>query len=759
MRQGKYEDALSLLNVRLPVSAAHTDAAVWQKLTQGTSLGYLERYSEAEAALDQAGKLAPILRPELQGEVLLRKGTLASLQWDLGGAQSLFRSSLQFAKQSSDPFLEASALGSLGVSAARMEHHDESIDWNEQALRLNHSQGWLGLASKAEGNLGWSYFELGDFSNALIQYETAEKEAVRAGLDHERVLWLTNSAVVHYELHDYAAAREEADKALQLALKLGDPADVIECFQNSALIAIHNSQYQSAGHDLEEATRFGKETPDVRRDMYTALLSAHLSTRIGNYPKAEPIYSSIAADPHAAAYLRWESLVGLAQIYAAQGKAKDAERKFEEAIEAIAKARKELEREDLRFGFLSSAIRFYDQYVNFLIAQNRPVDALKVADLSRAQTLEIGLTAWTIGKDGAESSESTANKLTRQIQPQEIARKFGATLLYYWLGEEKSHLWVITPKKTQCFLLPPRAELSMDVDSYRETILKDPRDPLEFGNKFGKRLYQQLIRPAEKLVPKNSRVIILADDKLDSLNFETLIVSDPNPHYWIEDATISIANSLSLLSRTRHVPPPKSPNLLLFGDPVPPSKEFPRLADAEKETAAVKQYFPEARRRLFLQHDARASNYLSSDPGKYSYLHFGTHGIASLTRPLESAIILTREGDSFKLYARDIVKHPLNAFLVSVSACDGAGKRNFAGEGLIGLSWAFLRAGAHNVVASLWEVSTASTPQIMDGLYKGLNEGEDPAAALRDAKLSLIRSSQPYQRPFYWAPFQLYTGS
>ncbi len=195
--------------------------------------------------------------------------------------------------------------------------------------------------------------------------------------------------------------------------------------------------------------------------------------------------------------------------------------------------------------------------------------------------------------------------MTEPLHPQEIAAKLGATLLFYWLGEEKSHLWVITPTKTQCFSLPPRAELATAVDSYRETILKDPRDPLESGgNKSGKKLYEQLIRPAEKLVPKNSRVIILADDKLNSLNFETLIVSDPKPHYWIEDATISIANSLSLLSRTRNVPPPKSANLLLFADPVPPSKEFPRLADAEMETAAVKQYFPETRRHLFLQQDA-----------------------------------------------------------------------------------------------------------------------------------------------------------
>ena len=121
---------------------------------------------------------------------------------------------------------------------------------------------------------------------------------------------------------------------------------------------------------------------------------------------------------------------------------------------------------------------------------------------------------------------------------------------------------------------------------------------------------------------------------------------------------------------------------------------------------------------------------------------------------------LSRDGDSCKLVPRDLLRRPLNAYLVSISTCDGAGQRNFAGEGLIGLSWGFLRAGARHVIAALWEVSTASTPQIMDELYKGLNEGKTPAEALRNAKLSLIHSkTKAYQRPFYWAPFQLYLGS
>jgi CHAT domain-containing protein len=69
-----------------------------------------------------------------------------------------------------------------------------------------------------------------------------------------------------------------------------------------------------------------------------------------------------------------------------------------------------------------------------------------------------------------------------------------------------------------------------------------------------------------------------------------------------------------------------------------------------------------------------------------------------------------------------------------------------------------LRAGARNVIAALWEANDVSTPKLMDVMYDGINRGEEPAMALREAKLALLHSASVYRRPFYWAPFQLYVG-
>jgi CHAT domain-containing protein len=63
------------------------------------------------------------------------------------------------------------------------------------------------------------------------------------------------------------------------------------------------------------------------------------------------------------------------------------------------------------------------------------------------------------------------------------------------------------------------------------------------------------------------------------------------------------------------------------------------------------------------------------------------------------------------------------------------------------------------VIGALWEVNDASTPLLMDRLYGELAAGNSPDAALRAAKLSLIRSAGVYRKPLYWGGFQLYAGS
>ena len=278
---------------------------------------------------------------------------------------------------------------------------------------------------------------------------------------------------------------------------------------------------------------------------------------------------------------------------------------------------------------------------------------------------------------------------------------------------------------------------------------------------FIERINQDDIGPHATLGEKGSSVIVN--------NFETLIVDGPKPHYWIEDAQVTNASSLRVLAasfnRANARETKRSGRLLLIGDSVAPGREYPELPRAGQQMANVAKHFPASQKQIYDRTQATPAAYLAGSPEKFSYIHFVAHGTASRLSPLDSAIVLSKSADeteSFKLYARDIVQnsaqHPLHADLVTISACYSAGERAYSGEGLVGLAWAFLRAGAHNVIAGLWDVTDASTEQLMDRFYDELEKGATPDAALRAAKLVLLRGSQ-FHNPFYWAPFQLYTGS
>jgi CHAT domain-containing protein len=245
-----------------------------------------------------------------------------------------------------------------------------------------------------------------------------------------------------------------------------------------------------------------------------------------------------------------------------------------------------------------------------------------------------------------------------------------------------------------------------------------------------------------------------------------------------------------------------------MGDAISPDANYPQLAYASTEMQEIEKHFAAGERTVYAREQAAPEAYLRSNLSQYAYIHFVSHGVASQTDPLDSAIILSKGGlpkggaalagiakdvalqagmlrgedspdgplrdgsasqdaggdagrqgedQSFKLYAREIMQHPIDARLVTISACYGNGTRVYVGEGLVGLSWAFLHAGAHNAIGALWEASDRSTAILMDALYKGLAAGEAPGVALRNAQLELLHAKTNFHKPFYWAPFQIYT--
>ena len=748
--RGASAEALRLLRDELPVSLAKSETTVRKKMVSGLAHEYMQQFDGAKEDLQEAESLARTFQPKLLGDVEQSKGLLEVDRGNYAAADADFRAALSIAQERKQPFLEATALGALGNSAMSQERFDAAIDWYKKALALAQSVGSKSSMAKALGNMGWSSFELGDFENALTLYQQGVETSQRSGLIADRIYWLTGVAKSQFALRNYAAAEEGLGQALELAEKQDDKRILTECLNDLSVLELGTGRTELAQKHNEEATYIEQAGLDQSGVLYTRLLQARILAMNRQFSQAERGFHDVIQDQNADQALQGEAQAHLAKLYEDENFPAKAEREFIHSLKTIQMARTSVHEEEFRLSFLSSGIAFYSDYVDFLVSRGRAEDALKVAELSRARTLEEGL-----------GTSAQAEKIAlRSFRPEQIAQRLKATLLFYWLGEKQSHLWVVTPTKRAHLPLPNSREIDPVVKSYREALL-GMRDPLETANPAGQKLYSMLVEPAKKLIPQGSRVIVLPDGSLYGLNFETLIVAEPEPHYWIEDVTLTTGSSLTLLASAAARPAPKENNLFLVGDTLQPNADFPQLPQAPAEMKNIEKYFPGSRRRVLSGDQATPATYLASQPEKFAYLHFVTHGIASRARPLESAVILSKEKDedSYKLYAREIVKRRLSAYLVTISACNGAGTRTYSGEGLVGLSWAFVRAGAHNVISALWEVSDTSTPQLMDKLYSGLSQGKDPALALRAAKLSLLRSDSVYKKPFYWAPFQLYAGT
>jgi CHAT domain-containing protein len=177
------------------------------------------------------------------------------------------------------------------------------------------------------------------------------------------------------------------------------------------------------------------------------------------------------------------------------------------------------------------------------------------------------------------------------------------------------------------------------------------------------------------------------------------------------------------------------------------------------EVNGIAALFPPAERRVFLGAAASEQNVKAEPLGRYRYVHFAAHALVDEEHPARSGIVLSSAAGSKEdgaLQMGEVMRLKLNADLVALSACRTGLGRLLTGEGIIGLTRAFLYAGAESVTVSLWNVNDIATSTLMKAFYKNLKQGLAKDDALRRAKLELIRGPQAaWRHPYYWAAFVL----
>lgn len=760
--QQRNDEALTLLSSE-PGAPSSGDTAVQLQRMEAVAYALTRNFPEAQNRLANADRLCAASDTPACSSVLLVRAWVEGQFGHFESARKLLEQGRISARKNGNQFLEASALVNLGWTALQMGHLDEVLDLGNDAFKIAAPRDFAGVAQKALGNMGWAYYRLGDREKAAEKFSGAKARAEELGDVSDELKWILDNGYVHLDNRDYAAAERSFRQSLDLAEKLPSREDTVNALQSLAFLCEQTGRLDEAKRYADKALNMAEADKNGRDIVYARLVQGRVSARLHDTELAKSNFTFVAESKNTPVFLKWEAERSMARLYEDENQTASAESEYRAALNTFETARSELKHEDSRLPFLSNASHIYDDYVHFLVAQGKTGEALRVADYSRGRTLAEGLGL-------LEKSETSFKPAA--LDASSIAQRADGVILFYWLGEKQSHLWAVTPQKMSFFTLPPGAEIDAAVARYREA-LAGPQDVLASADRDGQSLYRTLIAPAQALLKKDAKVFIIPDGTLNNLNFETLLVSKEKPsetkppdanssqaklHYWIEDVTIANASSLRVLDAARPNKEKRGRNLLLVGNSVAPNDKYPQLAKAADQMETVAHRFPAAEEKILTGHAATPPAYLASNPERFSYIHFVAHGMASRLSPLDSAIVLSKssaEDESFKLYARDIIGHPLRAELVTISACYSSGERSYSGEGLVGLSWAFLRAGAHNVIAALWEATDNSTEPLMDKFYDELQKGKSPDAALRAAKLSLLHNSA-FHNPFYWAPFQLY---
>lgn len=355
-------------------------------------------------------------------------------------------------------------------------------------------------------------------------------------------------------------------------------------------------------------------------------------------------------------------------------------------------------------------------------------------------------------------------------------------LLEYLLGEENSFAFLATSTELRAVRLPPSAEIRKLVRDYLKFF--DLRGGKSFkAEKGSRRLYDLLVGPFHNSLIRGVRkIIIVPDDDLFSLPFETLIRSQEagagragkgersSGRFLIENYEVSYAPSASVACYLKARKKGRVPEMEWlgvaqaraggFGSYFSGSQgELADLPNAGREVKVISRLMAKNKRTLLLDEEADEERFKGLDLGSYRIIHLATHGVFNEDQWWRSVLLVGRRKsgseDGF-LNLLDIYALKLNAGLVVLSACStGRGKREMA-EGIFGLSGAFLYAGAGAVLVSLWNIADRSTAELMEKFYGHLRAGKAVAEALRLAKVAMIRSG--YLNPRHWGGFILIGG-
>jgi hypothetical protein len=537
-------------------------------------------------------------------------------------------------------------------------------------------------------------------------------------------------------------------------------------------------------------------------------LYAHLrlaDLRLADLPQAEthllaaqPLVGSLGL-PHL--HYRWAQRLG--RLRRRQGRDTEAQELLEAAIADIEQLRSTLAQETLRASFLQDKVIAYDELVQLFLARGELQAAFAVTEQAKSRALVDLMNGVVTAQITAQSdllqqlqqlqadlnalynellnTDSEGQRKIRLVDIQakvaQLEQEIGrlqlraiasgltidpfavspdaqttfppdVTLLSYYQVED--HIIAFVNREGQIYAFHPLCRaaeartllgrLNAQWDRFRvgDDFVAQHLPILERSTRrILAALYQALVAPLAAVLTGVDRLTILPHGPLHHVPFHALFDGQA---YLLERFEITYAPSATVFALCQNRPTPQGRKTLVMGVA---DEAIPAVAD---EVTAVAGHYADA--RVYLDEQATLAALQTQSAG-CSYLHLACHGLFRADNPMFSALKLA---DGW-LTAVQAIQLDLSHAFVVLSACESGLSQTFNGDELLGLTRAFLGAGAVTLVVSLWLAQDEATARLMSHLHQQLQqEPVNPATALRQAQLSLKTA---YPHPYYWASFIL----
>jgi CHAT domain-containing protein/tetratricopeptide (TPR) repeat protein len=769
-------------------------------------------------------------RAHARGDKYLEAGAIQNLAYvatrngEMTRAAAMFESVLPLIERERSPELYATIVGNLGTTLIALGDFDRALMLQTEALELFSARGDFGQTARTLTALGAIQFRTGNVERALDSLRGAQPLYERAGD-------LTGQASSLRLLGNAAAALGQHDLALEYLRRAerisGDP-DTIE--GTRVLIA---GELRTLGDlraaDGLLASVLLTRNEQTRADG----LAERARLRQRQHRPAEALADLRAADAtYERLHLdfnRIDTSAALAIALLEAGDVAAAAAAADTAVTMETRIRVKSANPELRAGFLSASYAPYEARIEVDLASG-PRDeagvwkAFRTAEAIRARSLSDRVSVAAPGVRGprgsaaeplrdrlialqielersvhprgdgdsdslglrreieetraridsrvlAEGGVGTSTALTIAESQSEVQAALPAdtAVLAYFVGDVRSHAWLLTRNDLRHAALPGRHALQNLVTTFveRERSGKKLAQDSVFAPLLGSLLDGLQAR----------RLMILPDGPLNGLPFAALPLPHGQPHELLVDRfVVAAAPSLALALRpVAHEI--ERPRVAVISDPVYTSDDrrlavaaieganyrgaevsagrFARLPYSAIEARAVVRAFAGTDVIELAGFNATARRVIELPSQELGVLHFATHAVTRRDSPEQSALFLSEyaaDGTPLamdRLTAEDIARTGLRANLVVLSGCSTGDGRELRGEGVLGLTYRFLANGSSTVVASLWPVEDALTARFMEEFYTAYRLSGRAPDALRTAQLR-TRGAAPAA---VWASF------